>query len=494
MGIVSKTGFKFSIILYIGIGLGYINTVLIFPNILTEEEFGLTRILFAAGALIAQITQLGTGNILVRFHPYLKDDTKNTTLSLGLGLSFLGVIISSLVLLLFKDQLTSYYSQNSPLFSEFFYLLLPVVISLIAYNLFDAYLRVHLKNSVSAFLSNVALRIIWLVVVVLYSFKLFDATTFLWVYVGGQISISSIAFLYTLSLEKLNLGFSFSKEKVQTLKKMARYGIVTILSGISLLLINRIDIVMVGSYTGLADVAIYSIALYMSMVIMVPAQSISRTAAVLVAQAFKNNDQGMIKKLYQKTAINQLLFGSLVFILITINYQSLLSFLPDNYSDSFYVFFFLGLGKIIDIGLGVNGAIILNSKYYKVDTILSISLLVFSIGLKIYLIPLYGIEGAAISTMIALILFNFCKFLLLYFKLDLSPFTIQYFWLVVLLIISFFGMTLLPYFSSIWIDAPVKSALFLLITIPIIYKLRISTEFNEMILTGLSISGLYKKL
>lgn len=485
MGIVSKTGFKFSIILYIGIGLGYINTVLIFPNILSEEEFGLTRILYAAGALIAQIAQLGTGNILVRFHPYLKDDPKNTTLSLGLVLSFVGVLISSLVLVLFKDQLTSYYVQEAALFSEYFYLLLPVVTSLIAYNFFDAYLRVHLKNSVSAFLGNVGLRLLWLVIVLLYGFGFYDTTTFLWVYVGGQIAISSIAFFYTLSLGKLNLGLSFSKEKIKILKSMSRYGVVTILSGISLMLINRIDIVMVGSYTGLADVAIYSIALYMSMVIFVPAQSISRTAAVLVSEAFKNNDQEMIKLLYRKTALNQLLFGSLVFILITINYESLMSFLPDNYADSFYVFFFLGLGKIIDMGLGVNGAIILNSKYYKVDTILSITLLIFSVVLKLFFIPAYGIEGAALSTMIALILFNLSKFIFLYYKLKLSPFTVEYLWLTVLLVTSYFFVSLLPYFSSIWIDVPVKSLIFLSIIIPALYKLKISPEFNEMINTFL---------
>lgn len=486
MGIVSKTGFKFSIILYVGIGLGYINTVLIFPNLLTEEEFGLTRILFAAGALIAQVTQLGTANILVRFHPYLKDDKKNTTLSLGLVLSFAGVIISSLILLLFQEQLTNLYIEKSPLFSDYFYLMLPVVISLIAYNLFDAYLRVNLKNSVSAFLSNVVIRVLWLIIVLLYSFKLYDTTTFLWIYVGGQITVSTIAFFYTLSLGKLNLGFSLSEEKIKVLKTMSRYGLVTILSGISLLLINRIDIVMVGSYVGLTDVAIYSIALYMSMVIMVPAQSISRTAAVLVAQAFKNNDQKMIKTLYQKTAINQLLFGSLVFILIIINYDSLLSFLPNNYADSFYVFLFLGVGKIIDIGLGVNGAIILNSAYYKVDTILSVALLIFSILLKIYLIPLYGIEGAAVSTMLALILFNLAKFLFLYLKLNVSPFTKEYFWLIVLLLIALAGTLLIPDLNSIWINVPVKSGVFLMIVLPIIYRLKISPEFNELILSGLS--------
>jgi O-antigen/teichoic acid export membrane protein len=481
MGIVSKTSVKFSIIVYIGIALGYVNTVLIFPNILSDEVFGLTRILFTAAALIAQITQLGTGNILVRFHPYLKNDAKNTTLSIGLFLSFLGIIISSLFIYFFQDWLIEIYIKEAVLFTEYFYLLLPCIISLIAYNLFDAYLRILMKNSFSAFLSNILLRLIWLGIVVLYGFGYFDTKTFMNVYVGAQILISTIALLYTLSTGKLNLGFSFTKEKLDSLKSMLKYGGLTILSGISFILINRIDMLMIGGYTGLVDVAIYSIAFYMSTVILVPAQSISRTAAVLVSDAYKNNNQTMIKTLYQKTALNQLLFGSIVFILITINYKSLMSFLPSSYADSFYVFFLLGLGKIIDTGLGVNGAILLNSKYYKVDTILSVALLVFSIVLKIYFIPEYGIVGAAASTAIALILYNLAKFLFLYIKMGLTPFTWDYIWLTSILTVSFVIMMSLPFLKNIWIDVPIKTGSFLLMVIPLVYVLKISPEFNEII-------------
>ena len=190
MGVVSKTSIKFSIILYIGIALGYVNTVLIFPNVLGDEVFGLTRILFTAAGLIAQLSQLGTGNILVRFHPYLKGDKKNTTLTLGLILSFAGGLISAACLFIFKEQINDVYSEKAKLFTDYYYLLLPAVISLIAFNLFDAYLRVLIKNSFTAFLNSILLRIIWLVIVLLYAFDFYNTDTFINVYVGGQIFVS----------------------------------------------------------------------------------------------------------------------------------------------------------------------------------------------------------------------------------------------------------------------------------------------------------------
>ncbi len=481
MGIVSKTSIRFSIILYIGIALGYVNTVLIFPNVLTDEEFGLTRILFSAAALIAQLTQLGTSNILVRFHPYLKDDNKNTTLSLGLLLSFIGVLISGLGLIFFKDQLIAYYSEKAELFTVYFYLLLPATISLIAFNLFEAYLRVLHKNSFTAFLNNILLRILWLGIVLLYGFGFLDTSTFIEIYVGTQVLISILAFGYILLQGKLNLGFEWSAEKFKTLKNMSQFGIVTILSGISMLLINRIDVVLVAKYLGLADVAVYSIALYMSMVILVPAQSISRASAVLVADAFKNKNEGLIKSLYQKTALNQMLFGMIIFMLIAINYNSLMSFLRETYADSFLIFFLLGIAKIIDTGFGINGAILINSKYYKMDTVLSVILLIFSIVLKVVLIPTYGLIGAAGSTALALVLFNLAKFIFLKWKMQLSPFTSNYFMALIILSIAFIVAFYTPFFSNFLVDIPLRSVVFLIITIPSTYYFKVSPEFNDII-------------
>ncbi|QSE97186.1 lipopolysaccharide biosynthesis protein [Fulvivirga lutea] len=485
MGIVRRTSIRFLTILYIGIVLGYINTVLIFPNILTEEEFGLTRIIFSAAALIAQITQLGTGNILVRFHPHLKEDTKNTTLTLGLFLSFIGVVLSGLVLFFFKDWIIDSYAENAGLFTYYYYLLFPATISLIAYNLFDGYLRVLLKNSFSAFLNSILLRLVWLGIVLLYAFDFFDTDAFINYYVGGQVAVSCVGLICVLMQGNLTIGFDTSPERLQMLKRMVSFGVVTIVSGISLLLIHRIDVLLVGKYLGLAEVAVFAIAMYMSDVILAPAQSIARTSAVLVADAFKSNNMDMVKTLYKKTALNQVLLGGLVFLLIAVNYDSLLSFLPPTYSDSYDVFFLFGLTKVINTGLGVNGAILINSNYYKLDTILSVSLLVISVVLKILFIPVYGLIGAAASTAFAIIAFNIAKYLILRIKMNLSPFSKNYFIICSILVVAFVITFYMPNTNSVWLNIPITSSVFIILTVPGIYFMQLSEDFNALIDNGI---------
>ena len=481
MGIVSKSSIKFSAISYFGILLGYLNTVIIFPNLLSEEEFGLTRLIFIAASLISQLAQLGIGNILIRFHPYLKDDKKNSTLSLGIIISLIGIALSATVLLGFDGYIKAYYNEKSALFSEYFYLLLPAVISLIVFNLFNSYLRVLLKNSFAAILESVVLRLVWLGVVLLYGFGYFDTTTFLHIYVAGHISTSIALIIYAAKVKRFNLGFPLDSERWTLFKNMSKYGLVTIVSGLSLFLINKIDMMMVGSYVGLAEVGVYSIALYMSMVIMVPASSISRTTAVLTADAFKSGNSVLIKELYQKTALHQLLLGGMIYLLILINYESLMSFLPDHFKDSFMVFFYLGLAKIVDTGLGINGAILINSKYYKMDTVLSVGLLILSVIMKIYFIPTEGIIGAAFSTALALIIFNIIKYLILKLKLKLSPFTTNYIKALLIIVLPLPVIYITPHFGNFLIDVPLKSGIYLAIAIPLLYFLNISAELNGML-------------
>lgn len=467
--------------MFAGIVLGYINTILVFPNVLSEEEFGLTRIIMSASAVIAQLAQLGSPNIIVRFHPHLRDDTKNITLSLGLIISFVGLVLATGCIFIFDDYIISLYQEKSALFSEYFYVLLPYMAALIFYNLFDAYLKVIFKNNIPVFLNVILLRIMWLSVVALYYFELLSLPEFIYLYVGCQLLIAVLTLLYVIHLGHLNISFKFGSEKMLLLKQMYSFGLFTIISNLSVFIINRIDILMVGKYIGLEGVAIYSIAFYISTVVLVPAQAISRTSIVLVANAAKNDDYQTLHSLYKKTALNQLLFCSMIFVLIIVNYNSLISFLPEEYHNSFMVFFLLGLAKIVETGLGINGAILLNTKFYRVDTVMSIALLILTIGTNLYFIPRYGIEGAALATMISVVAFSIMRYFFLKVKLNLTPFTPQYLAALLILVLSTLASYIMPSLSSIYVDVMVRSGLLILLSVPAIYFLRLSPEFNEIV-------------
>ena len=68
-----------------------------------------------------------------------------------------------------------------------------------------------------------------------------------------------------------------------------------------------------------------------------------------------------------KSALNQFLFGGIIFLIIWLNIDHGLSILPEKFNGEGVklVILFIGLSKLFNVATGVNGQIIINSKYYR---------------------------------------------------------------------------------------------------------------------------------
>ncbi len=477
MGIVRRNSIFFTVIQYAGIILGYINTIILFPNFLDTDQYGLTRILLSVTIVISQFGQLGTPSMVVRYYPYLH----KKVLYYGFLICSAGLTAVLSILWIFKTPITNWYIENSALFVEYFYLLVPFAIAMVFYNLFDAYLKALYKNVVSATMPFIILRIIWMVLILMYSQGQFDFHTFILSYALSYAVITLVTLIYIALLNELPDDFHVHEADKTYLKQIRDFNSFNILSGLSSHLINKVDQLMLGSLIGLPAVSIYAIAAAMVSVIRVPASAIARTAPSLVAEAFKRNDIRSIADLYKKSSINQMILSGTVFCLILLNYDLLLVFIPDEYGESFLIFLFLGLSQVIDTGAGINGFIMVNSKYYRVDALFSIGLLVVTIVLNLVFIPLFGIIGAAFATALSILVYNITRLLFLRIKMGLSPFTGASMPIFLLLTLTTATLYLVPLTGNTWWDAILRSVLFLLLTGPVIYFKRYSPELSELL-------------
>jgi len=66
------------------------------------------------------------------------------------------------------------------------------------------------------------------------------------------------------------------------------------------------------------------------------------------------------------------------------------------------------------------------SKYYWFNIVLILLLAIVLVTANNFLIPRYGINGAAAGASLALITFNFAKFIFIWLKLDLQPFNFAF--------------------------------------------------------------------
>ena len=178
--------------------------------------------------------------------------------------------------------------------------------------------------------------------------------------------------------------------------------------------------------------------------------------------------------------------GGLIFIGIWINIDHIILILIDisnksfDYSTIKYVVFFLGLAKLFHVASGINGGIIMTSRYYLFGTYITISLIFITLFTNWIFIPIYGIVGAALATAISLLLFNLVSFLFLLVKLKMQPFTIKTFFTVIIGFLALFLTGLLPEIGSPIFNVILQSIVVFCVYVPLIVVFKISEDINAL--------------
>ena len=215
----------------------------------------------------------------------------------------------------------------------------------------------------------------------------------------------------------------------------------------------------------------------------VPKRAMTQIATPLIARGFEKNNLSEIKNIYQKTALNQFILGSLLLIGVAANLDSIFMLMPkgDIYQAGKWVVIIVGIGKLVDMLFGPSSEIIIYSKYYSFNILLIVLLSVVIVTSNNLLIPRYGIEGAAMGTAITMIIFNTVKFVFIWTRLALQPFTMAFrhviFASAVALTINYF----LPRIDFTLADMVVRSAAITLAFGGYVFIAKISPEGNQLI-------------
>lgn len=132
-----------------------------------------------------------------------------------------------------------------------------------------------------------------------------------------------------------------------------------------------------------------------------------------------------------------------------------------------------------------NGAIIVNSDYYKFDLYTNLFLLFVTVCSNLLLIPKYGINGAAMATALSLMLFNLIRVFIIYFKMGIQPFSKKTIISLCLLLFTYVICVNIPSTSNVFVNILLKSIVAILIFLPLLFKLNLSEDLNN-ILKGLA--------
>ena len=483
MGVIRKQTVSGSFFSYIGVILGFLNLAIISPLIFTTEQIGLPALIIAISVIASQLGSLGFNNVAIRLFPHFRNyqNHHNGFLGLSIIIQSAGLFLVLFAMVFFIPHLIERNSDDISILGEYAYLIIPIIIFQLFFVLFDSFCGVLLNASIGIFLKEFVVRVLNLIIILLFYFGLISFRYYMYLYVlsYGVPAIVLMIYLIVKGEFIIKIDFSFVTRNLR--KEIIDVSIYGIMAGLSGLAVSNIDTYFINDYLNLSSVGIYSIAFAFGTLILIPGRAMSKIAAPVIAEFWKEKNQGKILEIYRKSSINQFIGGIAIFMFIWINIDDIINFLPDKYSGGKMVVFFISLANLMTVLSGVSSQVLNTSKSYRYHSYFMFILIVMVIITNMIFIPLWGITGASIATFFSTLVFILIRIVFLYIKFGMHPFELAHGTSLMAGIFLYLAVSAIPFSFPLIINIFVRIALSGSIFLILIYFLRCSADINNEI-------------
>lgn len=498
MGVIIRQSIKGTIVNYIGSFIGFITTFFIITQYLTTEEVGLTRVLLEVSGLFAGIAQLGTNSSIMRFFPYFRDPEKKDhgIFFWSLVVPLVGFLLFLILFLCLKEPITDFFSEKSPLFLNYYYYVIPLAFFLLYISVFETNSNVLYRIVVPKLIREVVIRLMLIVVYLLYAFRVLSLDGFIIAFCLAYGIALFINIFYLFSLQRVSLKPDMAHITKPIRRDFIFYTIFLITAALGGVITPSINTIFLSARMGLSYTGVFAVATFIAAIIEIPYRSLGAISQPHISQAIKDNDIKSANDLCKSVSLHQLLVGSFIFFFIWINIDLIFTILPNGqeYAAGKWVVFIVGLSRLFNSAFSVGTSVLGYSKYYYFSLIFTFLLTLTAILLNMAWIPLWGLNGAALATLVSYIIYYFFLLALVRWKIKTSPFSFNQI-VVVLIILCLFGLNMLweaflsplfltlpmkPLWSAI-IDGVVSSALLGVAGALAVYHFNVSKQINSLV-------------
>ena len=546
MGIIARQSIKGTIVTYIGVFVGFITTFFVLTRFLSAEEIGLVRVLTDTAVLFVGLAGLGTTTSTVRFFPYFKqskvageNDTEAKAISepvenvserlvvenvserlvvenvserlvvenvsersdphasnsrrnsyngfffWTVSIPFIGFLIFTIIYWALHIPLQNIFAEKSPLFVDYYYFVLPLAFFMLYQTIFETNANVLMRIVVPKMVRELWIRVFLLVSYLLYAFRYISLDGLIIMICGsyGLATLANIIYVFAYGHISLRPDFSFPDRTL--VRKYLFYTLFLILSAVATVITPTLSSYFITAQMGLDSTGVFAIATYMAAMVAIPFRSLNAIANPQVAQTIKDNDNQSLSTLIKQVSNNGFLVGTLILALIWTNIDFIFHILPngETYEVGKYVVLLLGISQLNIATFNINASVLNYSSYYYLSLILSFILTVLSLILNNFLIPIWGINGAALASVLSYSIYYGLLCLITRILCHVSVFSTGHLkTLAVILTLTALCYAVDLININIFAATAVKISIWCL-TIPVIIRLNISPEMNNTLKT-----------
>ncbi|MDC9723219.1 MAG: oligosaccharide flippase family protein [Urechidicola sp.] len=479
MGIVLKQSFRNTIILIVGFGIGGVNTLFLYTHFLEESYYGLIIFILSTANILMPLMVFGMQHSVIKyFSSYKEKQDRDSLLTWSLILPLLIILPLGFFGTIAYETIASWISKENELIKDYTVLIFLCAIFMGYFEVFYAWTKVQMNSVFGNFIREIFARACASVLLFAVLLKWISPEQFMY-------AMTAVYFLRMLIMKIYAFWIYFPKitlKRPDNFKEILRYSLYLILAGSAGTILLEIDKFMIPQLENIAEVAYYSVGIYIASVVAIPSRAMHQITYPITAKDLNDGNLEGVEKLYKQSSINLLIAGGLLFLIINLNIVDMYRIIDKpQYAVGVWIVLMISVSELYKLALGTNGAILTNSKYYKMFFYFSIGMAFCVIVLNRYLIDLIGINGAALATLITILLFSTIKIIYIQSKLKMQPFSAKtglILGLIVLLGSTFYFVNFS--FHPI-VNILLKSTLISIIYGIIVIRMKLSSDVNELL-------------
>ncbi|MAD97057.1 MAG: sugar isomerase [Flavobacteriaceae bacterium] len=485
MGIVIKQSFRNTIIIYLSFLVGGINTIIFYPRFLESEYYGIVTFILSASNLIMPLTAFGIQYTIVKFFSFYQDKVqKDRFLTLALVLPFVIALPIGYLWDTFHHWIMSRVAEENQNVESYTFYIYTVAVSCAFFEIFYAWTKVHLQTVFGNVLKEFWNRAVVMLLLVAVFFNQISKPEFIQFLAIAYVLRTLVMMVYAFNIYLPK----FSLKPPDNFVEIIRYSLYIILAGSAGAILLDIDKVMIPGREGFQTAAYYTVAVFIGTFIEAPSRAMNQILQPLTSKTLNEKNDKEVGVLYKKSSINLLVIGGLFFLLVNCGVHELFKLMPEKgYSGGELVVLMISLAKLYTMFLGNNGAIISNSKFYRITLPIGVGMAIMVYLLNRWLFGVYGTNGLALATLITIFSFNTFKLFYVKAKFSILPFTDKTWRLMTIIAIFFFGFYFWNFnfnfgneIVNILSNLIVKCGIIFLAYVFLIIRLKISDEISTI--------------
>lgn len=477
---------KTSFIVFIGVVLSKVLSYayrIIIARYYGPEVYGLLSLALMVSGWIIAVASLGFYDGLSRFIPLYRGRKETKRIKYLVRWSFTILTVTSIVsglALFFLSKLIAvgiFHDPNLVIYLKIFSMVVPFTILA---NPFLGLLRGYEKISAYSFVFNIAQNIVKVAAIAIIAWLGFSELGVPVSWLIGMIAMAVLAYgLCRYKLPEVFVREKFSQnEKTKVRKELFSYSWPLMFYGVISGLFYWIDSFSIGVYKTALEVGIYNAAVPIVALLLIAPELFMQLFLPMITKEYAKKNNQTIKELSKQVNKWVFIVNLPIFILLIVFPGAALNILfGQGYLAAETALRILAIGSLITSFTSVSNSLLSMAGKSKLILMNIVVACVVNFGLNSLLVPMQsifgldnslGINGAAIATIISLIVFNVMITIEARYYLKVIPFRRKMLNALIAAIISF---GLLYYLNQIWNMAEIIWAIVAAIVFVAIYFL-----------------------